>query len=115
MQKSSLQVGDTVLVRQREASKLSTPFDPQPLVVADKKGSMITAKRDGEATITRNVSMFHRLPPVSHTEPILPDPQENASVTTHQNGGGKPDDVPPSVRERPKRVITRPKRLIDEL
>ena len=35
-QTSSLQVGDTVLVRQRKANKLSTPFDPQPLVVADK-------------------------------------------------------------------------------
>ena len=67
---------------------------------------MITAKLDGEATITRNVSMFHRLPPASHTELILLDPQENASVTTHQNRGEKPDDVPPSVRERPKRVIT---------
>ena len=56
-QKSSLQVDDTVLVRQRKANKLSTPFDPQPLVVADKKGSMITAKRDGEATTTRNVNV----------------------------------------------------------
>ena len=44
-QKSSLQVSDTVLVRQRKANKLLTPFDPQPLVVADKKGSMITAER----------------------------------------------------------------------
>ena len=67
---------------------------------------MITAKLDGEATITRTVSMFHRLPPASHTELILLDPQENALVTTHQNRGEKPDDLPPSVRERPKQVIT---------
>ena len=51
----------------------------------------------------------------SHTEPILPDPQEYASVTTHQNRGEKSDYVPQSARERPKRVITRPKRLIEEL
>ena len=81
-QTSSLQVGDIVLVRQRKANKISTPFDPHPLVVADKKGSMITTKRDGEATITWNVSMFHRLPHASHTQPILPDLQEDAIVPT---------------------------------
>lgn len=100
-QKSSLQVGDIVLVRQRKANKLSTPFDPHPLVLADKKGSMVTAKRNGEATVTRNVSMFHRLPHASHTQPILPDLQEDVIVLTQLNRREKPDDVTKSVPERP--------------
>ena len=102
-------------MRPRKANKFSTPFDPHPLVVEDKKGSIITAKRDGEATITWNESMFHRLPHASHTQPILPDLQEDLIVPTQQNSGEKPDDVPKSVPERLKKVITRPKRLIEEL
>ena len=76
---------------------------------------MITAKKDGEVTITRNASMFHRLPHDSHTQSILPDLQEDVIVPTQHNREEKPDDVPKSVPERPKRVITTPKRLIEEL
>jgi hypothetical protein len=37
---SQLQLGDAVLVRQQKTNKLSTPYDPRPLVITDKKGTM---------------------------------------------------------------------------
>ena len=52
---------NVVLVRQRKSGKLSTPFDPRLVVVTNRKGSMITARRHDASTVTRNVSMFHTL------------------------------------------------------
>ena len=56
---SQLQVGEIVLVRQPRRNKL-TPFDPRPLEVVRRKGTLVTAKR-GMYTITRNISHFKRL------------------------------------------------------
>ena len=58
---SDIKPGDTVLVRQPKKNKLSTPFDPEPLVVEEKKESMVTAS-DGFKSITRNSSMFKVIP-----------------------------------------------------
>ena len=58
---ADIKPGDTVLVRQPKKNKLSTPFDPEPLVVEEKKGSMVTAS-DGFKSITRNSSMFKIIP-----------------------------------------------------
>ena len=41
---SRIDVGDLVLVRQRKQNKLSTRFDPLPLHVISKRGTMITAR-----------------------------------------------------------------------
>lgn len=57
---SQLQVGEIVLVRQPRRNKLTTPFDPRPLEVVRRKGTLVTAKR-GMYTITRNISHFKRL------------------------------------------------------
>ena len=59
---SDIKPGDTVLVRQPKKNKLSTPFNPEPLVVEEKKGSMVTAS-DGFKSITRNSSMFKVISP----------------------------------------------------
>ena len=50
-----------MLVRQPKKNKLTTPFNPEPLIVEEKKGSMITAS-DGFKSITRNSSMFKIIP-----------------------------------------------------
>jgi hypothetical protein len=52
---SNLKIGD--LVRQRQHNKFFTCFDPRPLEVVRKKGTMVTAYRDGKY-ITRNISQF---------------------------------------------------------
>ena len=54
---SQIGVNDLVLVKQRKQNKLSTPFDPSPFRVVRKKGTMITACRNGKY-ITRNTSHF---------------------------------------------------------
>ncbi len=54
---STLKVGDFVLVRQKKQNKLTPPYDPKPLQITKKKGSMITAERDGWR-VTRNSSHF---------------------------------------------------------
>ena len=58
---NNIKQGDTVLVRQTKKNKLSTPFNPEPLVVEEKKGSMVTAS-DGFKSTTRNSSIFKIVP-----------------------------------------------------
>ena len=58
---SDIKPGDTVLVRQPKKNKLSTPFNPEPVIVEEKKGSMVTAS-DGSKSITRNLSVFKIIP-----------------------------------------------------
>ena len=54
---NNIKPGEKVLVKQPKTSKLSTPYNPEPLVVTDTKGSMVTAS-DGHRSITRNSSHF---------------------------------------------------------
>ena len=50
-----------VLMRQPKQNKLSTPYNPKPFVVEEKKGLMVTV-RNGSQTITRNSSQFKVVP-----------------------------------------------------
>ena len=52
-----IEVGDTVLLRQKKQNKFSTKFDPSPFKVTRKKGTMATALRNGKY-VTRNASLF---------------------------------------------------------
>ena len=61
VRESKIKLGDTVLIKQPKTNKLSTPFSPVPLVVEERKGSMVTAS-DGHRTVTRNSSMFKVIP-----------------------------------------------------
>ncbi|XP_060591014.1 uncharacterized protein LOC132745999 [Ruditapes philippinarum] len=54
---SSLKPGNHVLAKQPKLNKLTPPFDPDPYTVIEKKGSMVTAERDGRC-LTRNSSFF---------------------------------------------------------
>ena len=59
---SDISVGNTVLVKQNKINKLTPPFNPDPLVVIEKKGSMITAKSStNNKEIRRNSSFFKRI------------------------------------------------------
>ena len=50
--KSGICAGDLVLVKQVKQNKLSTPFNPNPLIVTSRKGSMITARRQDGSSVT---------------------------------------------------------------
>eukprot|EP00795_Rhopilema_esculentum_P007975 gene7975-13874_t len=66
---SGIDIGDTVLVKQPKQNKLSTNFNPDPYIVIEKKGTMLTAYNEGkDHTITRNISHFKRFPIQKETE-----------------------------------------------
>ena len=58
---SSLSHGMVVLMKQPKQNKLSTPFDPNPFVVKEKKGTMVTASNEFK-TVTQNSSQFKVVP-----------------------------------------------------
>ena len=58
---STISPGETVLMKRPfTASKGATVYDPIPLTVVDKKGSMVTAQNENR-TVTRNSSFFKTL------------------------------------------------------
>ena len=116
--KTTLNEGDDVLVRRQKTGKLSTPFDPTPLVVASRNGSMITARRADGSRVTRSVSMFRSLP----YEP--PPLQCDVEGDVDDDSGAEPTpptadpDIPETPVEigasrRSSRVRKPPQRLLE--
>ena len=58
---SDIKTGDFVLLKQQKQNKLSTPFNPTPIIVTDTKGSMVTSQSTTHpsTTVTRNSSHYH--------------------------------------------------------
>ena len=57
---SDITQGDVVLIKQKKQNKLSTPFSARPYQVQERKGSMVTAERQGHK-VTRNSSFFRKV------------------------------------------------------
>ena len=81
---SKIVVNDSVLVRQRKQNKLSTPFDPSPFHVVRKKGTMITACRNGKY-ITRNASHF-KVVDMVHQEITDNDDDDDDTLQIREQG-----------------------------
>ena len=101
---NDIKPGDTVLVIQPKKNRLSTPFNPEPLVVEEKKGSMVTAS-DGFKSITRNSTMFKVIPrnlkaEGKRREQEEPEdlPAEQAEVTTQDKDPSLPSGNDGSLR-----------------
>ena len=124
----SLAPGDTVLVRQRRRHKLSTPFNPVPLTVTFVNGTLVTAKRPDNSTITRNISHFRRVPcqtvndldiptdddtfPDVPDNDVAPDIQDNNNIDMNiPDNNNVAQDIP----RRSDRTIRRPERLIEQM
>ena len=117
-----IDTGDTVLVKQPRLNKLSTPFNPTPLVVTERKGTMVTAQRSDGSQVTRNVSMFRSIPQTLNQEcdthddsceNILPLNKDTSPTT------GREEEIAPHPPQlsisRPKRTVRPPRRLIEEI
>ena len=84
---SELHVGDVVLVKQPKLNKISSRYNPKPMVITDRKGSMVTACHPQGSSITRNSSHFQHIPDMTLTdimsqlppEPDLPEPTQTAA------------------------------------
>ena len=60
-QEREIKPGEVVLMRQPKQNKLSTPYNPKPFIVEEKKGTMVTV-RNGSQAVTRNSSQFKVIP-----------------------------------------------------
>jgi len=141
-EKSGISAGDVVLVKQVRQNKLSTPFNPNPLTVTSRKGSMVTARRQDGSSITRNVSLFRPMPDI--TLAGIPAEPQQLDLDDIQTQIPSVDDIAPTVPTvpavptvpivptiptvptipaqvvrspapvRPRREIKKPKRLIEQ-
>jgi hypothetical protein len=84
--------GDSVLVKQVKHNKLSTNFHPVPLTVMRTKGSMVTARFPEGSTVTRNSSLFRRLPSPVVTPPVttIPDIDDDSPGPSLLSPTGSP-------------------------
>ena len=72
---SDLKVGDQVLIKQPKQNKMSTPFNPEPFQITEKKGSMITAQ-NAQKAVTRNTSFFKKISSRTPIPSTLVDEEE---------------------------------------
>ena len=76
VRESKLKVGDPVLRKNEGKRKSDTPYDPKPFLITEKKGSKVTAERDGQQH-TRNSSYFK-------PSPLHPDQFETDDVESDE-------------------------------
>ena len=116
-----IDVGDTVLVKQPRLNKLSTPFNPTPLVVMERKGTMVTTLPGDGSKATRNFYMFHNIPQTLIQEGNTCDDSCENILPSRKKRPRQPEETRKSgyIRlsisiSRPKRTVRPPRRLIDE-
>ena len=103
-----LKVGDRVLVKneKKKKKKLTTPHDPSPLVVKEKKGSMVTAS-SSKRNITRNASFFKKLP----SSPLKPNVYGKETTSADRVKMEKTTTTTPTVQEpQASSLLSRPVR-----
>ena len=110
---SQLKVGDTVLVRQRKQNKFCTRSDPVPFKVVRKRGTMITASRNGKY-ITRNASHFKVIDPSLDNDQQATDDEEDELNTAPLNVEApihQPPPINPPALRRSTRNRSTPQRF----
>lgn len=85
-QEREIKPGEVVLMRQPKHNRFSTPYNPKPLVVEEKKGTMVTAS-NGSQTVTRNSSHFKVIP--------------KHFAQGQENGAKKDDEKTPGIQQNP--------------
>ena len=99
---ADLKVGDSVLVKQEKNNKLSTPFNPEPMTIKNKKGNTITAAAENKE-ITRNLSFFKMI-----GKPVLCDDEIDDILES-----GKSNETPNTQPRRSSRKRKTPGYLND--
>ena len=101
---NTLEIGDKVLVRQPQNSKLTPPYRPTPFEVIEKKGTMITVEND-QGRMTRNSSHMKRIP--QYCEATEEDVYESALARADSESASVSD----AAERRPSRMCAKPKYL----
>ncbi|GFN74628.1 transposon ty3-g Gag-Pol polyprotein [Plakobranchus ocellatus] len=124
IKRSDIQIGESVLVKQSDTTKPTTPYEPIPYMVSNKKESMITAKRHNKS-ITRNSSFFKkslRSPTFEEEEREMaetesdPQPEELESAAEPEPDSSAVPAVPapiPHQLSRSRRTRKMPERFKD--
>jgi hypothetical protein len=111
-QYSSVDVGDTVLVRQEKSNKLDTNFSATPHKVVSKAGNSLVVESPAGVKYSRNTTHVKRYltepPPLYEPEPELNEPSGNDTDGTHGTKEvpevlSKPSPQFESPRQRPQR------------
>ena len=95
-----IHIGDNVIVKQRKSNKLSPTFEPRQYEVVAKNNNMITARDTNGNEKTRNISHYHKIPPIQFNEneeqepPDVPD-QEVAQRTQPERRRNPPRERRP--------------------
>ena len=98
---SNLSEGDKVIVKRDPSHKKSSaPYDPETYIVTQRKGTMITAKREGKE-ITRNSSFFKKVDPSIPTNAEESD--DELALSTPNVATGENTEPPNPGRRYPVR------------
>ena len=62
MKTSDIQVGDSLLIREKRTHKGVPPHERQPLQVLYGKGTQITARREDGGSVTCSTTHFKKVP-----------------------------------------------------
>ena len=105
---SNAKEGDTVLVKRDDSKKKSdTPYDPRPLIIVEKKGSMVTAENDDGTQVTRNSSFFKNVPTAKEGNATTEKQRDSSDVAAPMHSNPAP------LKRYPQRTRTRPVKLND--
>ena len=116
-----IDVGDTVLVKQPRLNKLSTPYNPTPLVVMEREGAMVTTIRGDGSKATRNFYMFRSIPQTLIQEGNTCDDSCENVLPSRKKRPRQPEKTRKSryIRlssvSQPKRTVRPQRRLIDDI
>ena len=98
---SDIQVGDIVLLKQRQCNQLSSRYKPEKFIVIEKKGSIVTVKSQvNGSTYSRNVTGMKKLKLSS----------EDKTNGSHTNEIANTDKIPSTANPTVLRKVY-PKRL----
>ena len=97
-----INIGDTVIIKQRKTNKLSPTFEPCQYKVTARKNTMVTARDENGNEKTRNVSHYHKTPPIQfeqkeQDEETLDPPEQHEVEAPYQ-----PPEQPARRRNPPR-------------
>ena len=82
---SKTAVGDIVLLKQQRTNKLSTTFNPEPVRVVARNGSMLVLRKRNGVEFARNTS---------HVKQVPQQAAEKWPRTTHEDSDYDDDETP---------------------
>jgi len=119
-EKSTISVGDKIILRQKHENKLSPKFNPIPYTVVEKKGNAVTLRSMDNQNILRNSSQMKKYSCASSDNDNVPqtldlsDPGETTLAETSPSEvnteGDDSNDIDP---RRSERIRTKPCKLAD--